>query len=98
MTESLHFYPDHFQKPTEVILGATSRWEGGLLDYIKSGKVIYKSEARGGFSKTVKNQVSCYLFGYNSTVVILLTDQNLYPFMLTSLVSLKPNKTFRLLL
>lgn len=55
MTESLHYYPGHFHKPSDIIPGTTSSGGGGLLVYIKDGKVVHKSEAWGGYSKTIKD-------------------------------------------
>lgn len=55
MSEALHYYPGHFQNSANSIPGTSSRWGGGLLVYIKNGKVAYKSEAWGGFSETVKD-------------------------------------------
>ena len=52
MAESLHYYPGHFQKTSDIISGTVNtRGGGGLLVFIKDGKVVYKSEAWGGLSK-----------------------------------------------
>jgi len=52
MPEALHYYPGHFHKASDIISGTVdTRGGGGLLVFIRDGKIIYKSEAWGGLSK-----------------------------------------------
>jgi len=53
MTESLHYYPGHFHKASDIIPGTTSSGGGGLLVFIKNGKAVHQSEAWGGYSKKI---------------------------------------------
>jgi len=53
MAESLHYYPGHFHKASDIVPGTSSSGGGGLLIFIKNGKAVYQSEAWGGYSKTI---------------------------------------------
>ena len=54
MAESLHYYPGHFHKASDIVPGTSSSGGGGLLIFIKNGKAVYQSEAWGATLKLLK--------------------------------------------